>query len=887
MRIEHWLYEIPLRLRSLFRRRRVEQDLDEELQYHLEKKIEEHLAQGLTPDRARQAALRAMDGLTQRKEECRDMRRVNFIENLLQDLRYGRRVLAKSPGFTTTAVLTMALAIGANAVVFGLLNALILRPLNVPHAESLFGIHRRDDKSGNESYANYVDLRDRNQSFSGVAAYTIETAGLDTGGNPSRAWVDLVSGNYFDVLEIQPHLGRFFHASDEHGPDSAPYIVLSYGYWHTHFEDDRNVVGRVVRVNKHPFTVIGVAPPEFHGTLLFLFPDFFAPLVNRGQIVGDNDLNARGVRDIFEMVGHLKPGMTEAQAVADLDSIGSYLEKTYPKQVSRLSFMLARPSLYGDFLGGPVRAFVGGLSLLAGLILLAACANLGSLFAARASDRAREVALRVALGASRNRILRQLLTEAVLTSLMGGAIGLVGSVALLRGLSGWQPLSRFPIHVPVEPDANVYIIALVLAVVSGILFGIFPARQALRADPYQVIKAGQTAEIGRRITMRDLLLAAQIAICAVLVTSSMVAVRGLSRSLHSDFGFDPQNAMLVNTVMEMAGFGPDSAPAMQKRMIEAMATIPGVTASALTSAPPLDQAWSISTVYRDEVVDLRPVNAAARPVIFKISPEYLRAAGTALLAGRSITWHDDANAPRVAVVNQQFARRVFGSETNAIGRYFKGRDGARMQVVGIVEDGKYTSLTEDRTSAMFLPILQSPATDTWLVVRSNGDPQQLAAAIRTKLRELDSAMPSFILTWDRDLEGALFPARVATVALGVMGVMGAILAVTGIFGMAAYSVSKRMRELGIRMALGAQRREVVRAALGRAWKLLAVGSGAGLGLGILASQVLASIVYQATSRDPLVLTGVAASMLGLGLLATWIPAYRALSVDPSTLLREQ
>ena len=322
-------------------------------------------------------------------------------------------------------------------------------------------------------------------------------------------------------------------------------------------------------------------------------------------------------------------------------------------------------------------------------------------------------------------------------------------------------------------------------------------------------------------------------------------------------------------------------------MIDAMETIPGVRSVALTSAPPLDQAWTTTSVFADETSDLRPGNAAARPFIYKISPEYFRAAGTALLAGRSFTWHDDANTPLVAVVNQEFARKIFGSVGGAMGRYYKMRDGARIQVVGVVENGKYMSLTEDPQAAMFFPILQSPSSDAWLVVRSERDPQELGAAIRRKLHDLDAALPAFIVTWDQDLEGALFSSRVATVALGLMGLMGAVLAVTGVFGMAAYSVSRRLRELGIRIALGAQRRDVLSAGLGRAVKLLALGSAAGLILGILFTRVLAAIVYQATPRDPLVLAGVVLAMLFLGLLATWIPAQRALSLNPLNLLREE
>jgi predicted permease len=808
------------------------------------------------------------------------------MTTLLQDLRFALRQLRRSPGFAAAAVLTLALAIGANAVVFSIMNAFILRPLNVAHAESLYGLWRQPANDMAESYPDYLDLRDRNRSFDALVAYNAAEIGLDTGEGSSRAWVEEATGNYFDALGVQPYLGHFFHASDEHGPNSAPYIVLTYSFWHTQFQDDRGVVGRTVQVDKHPFTIVGVAPPEFNGTLLFFHPAFFVPIVNHEQLAAD-DLNARGNRWVFMTMGLLKAGVTPAQAIADLNSIASYLEKTYPKDDSTVTFSLARPSLYGDYLGRPVREFLTGLMLLSGLILLAACANLGSLFAARAADRSREIALRLALGSSRKRILGGLFIEAVLISLAGGAVGLWGSVQLLRGLSAWQPIARWPIHLSVNPDAHVYGVALLLALVSGFLFGAVPVSQVLRTNPYEVVKSGSTGRIGRRVTARDVLLVVQIAICAVLVTSSLVAVRGLARSLHNNFGFDLQNTMLVDTELNTASYRGNRVPPMQKRMIEALATISGVESVGLADQVPLGDGPGGSNVFTDNTSDLRPSNAAANSLMFKISPEYFDAAGTALLSGRTFTWHDDENSPRIAVVNREFARKIFGSVSNAMGGYYKMPDGTRIQVVGIAEQGKYGSLTEDPQPAMFLPILQSPSSSTWLVVRSDRDPQQLGPVIREKLRDLDAGLPVYIQTRYQALDTALFGPRMATLSLGVLGLMGAMLAVTGIFGMAAYSVSKRLRELGIRVALGAQRKEVLQAALGRAVKLLAIGSAAGLLLGILASRVLAFVVYQATPHDPLILAGVVLAMALLGLLAAWIPARRALSADPMILLREE
>jgi predicted permease len=872
---------------KFFQPSQIDEDTEEELRSHVWHRADDLVRSGLDRAEAERRARIEFGGHGRFKEECHEALGGNFIETLIQDARFSLRVLRKSPGFAIVAILTLALAIGANAVVFGIMDALILRPLNVPQTESLWGTVNGEDSAW-QSYPNYVDLRDRNRSFDGLAAFKFAFVGLDTGNDPSRATGFATTGNYFDVLRTQPYLGRFFHGHDEHGANSAPYIVLSYAYWHSRFLDDRGVVGRKVLLNKHPFTIIGIAPPGFRGTLLFISPDFFMPIVNQEQVDGENLLDARGNSNgTFEVFGHLKPRVTPAQAAADLNTVSEYLRKTYPKESGRKSPSLARPGLTA--FGGPARAFVAGLMLLSGLILLAACANLGSLFAARAADRSREVALRLALGSSRERILRQLLTEAVLISLAGGALGLLGAVELLRQLSIWQPFPGAPIHLPLSPDAKLYLVALALALVSGFLFGIVPVRQVLRANPYEVVKAGSSGRVGRRVTARDVLLAVQIAICAVLVTSSIVAVRGLARSLSSNFGFEPRHTMLVNANLAMAGYSGDRVPEMQRRMIDAMKTIPGVEGAGLVNNyPPLVYAaGSRVNVFKEEASDLRPSNAAAMPYRYDISPGYFQAAGTALLAGRSFSWHDDKDAPSVAVVNREFAGKIFGSMTNAVGRYYKMQDGTRVQVVGIVEDGKYLSLTEDQQPAIFLPFLRSPSSQAYLVVRSRHDLQELAAAMRSKLRELDAGLPFDTQTWNTLLDVVLFPSRVATVSLGVLGVMGAMLSITGIFGMAAYAVSKRLKELGIRLALGAQRKEVLQAALGRAFKLLAFGSAAGLLLGILASRVLMAIVYQATPRDPLVLAGVVLAMALLGLLATWVPAQRALSLDPLALLREE
>lgn len=868
-----------------FQRSHIDVEMDDELRSHIQHRADDLERSGLPRAEAERQARIEFGGYERYKEECREAVGAHLVESLLQDVRFAYRVMRKSPGFTVVAVLTLAIGIASNAVVFSVLNSLVLRHLDLPQAENLHMVEY-GKYHYQQSYPDYLDLRDRTRAFEGVVAFAIAAVGLDSGHGPSQSWVYEASGNYFDVLGVKPYLGRFFHGSDEHGPDSAPYAVLSYAYWQNHFPGDPSIVGRTIQLNKYPFTVLGVAPPGFRGTALFFSVDLWVPVVNQAQIEGDSKLNLRGRRGLW-IIGRRKPGVTMAQLTGDLDSIAASLAKAYPRSNDGGFLTLARPELMGDFLGKGTRAFVTGLMILAGLILLAACANLGSLFAARAADRSREVALRLALGSTRNRIMRQLLTEATIISLAGGAVGLGGSLALLPSLSAWQPAPQFPVNLPVRPDASVYVVALLLALFSGLVLGLVPVRQVLSTNPYEVIKSGTTG-ITRRFTLRDLLLTAQIAICAVLVTSSLVAVRGLVRSLHSNFGFLTENTMLVDTDLQMGRYSPEQQPAMQRRMLDAALAIPGVTAAAYTNTVPLNFDQLNSRVFADNVTDLRASNAAAKTVEYGVSPGYFEAARTTLLAGRTFTWHDDKNAPRVAVVNQEFARQVFGSKEKAIGGHYKHRDGTRIEVVGVTEDGKYTSLTEDPQAAVFLPILQAPSSRTRMVVRSSRDPRQMAAsALNRSMRALDAGLPFQVRTWENDLVSVLFPARMATVSLGVLGGLGAILAITGIFGMAAYSVSKRLREFGIRIALGAQRTEVVRAALGRTFRLLAFGSAAGLLLGVAAAKVLSFIVYQATPRDPMVLAGVLLIMAVVGLLAAWVPALRALGTDASILLREE
>jgi len=619
---------------------------------------------------------------------------------------------------------------------------------------------------------------------------------------------------------------------------------------------------------------------------MFLWPAFWMPIVSSPDYEGTNFLSNRGMHNIW-ILGKLKLGVTPQQASDNLNTIARELAREYPASDDDLSARLVKPGLMGDMFGDPARSFLAGVMLLAFLVLLAACANLASLFAARTADRSRELAIRLAIGSSRWHVLRQLLAEAVLISVLGGALGTIFSTALLDSLTRWQPFLEFPVHVTVSPDPKVYFVALLLSLGSGIVWGLVPMRQVWATNSAQVIKSGAPGTIVfRRFTLRDLLLSIQIMLCTLLVTSSFVALRGMQRSLHAPLGFRPQGVILAETDLHMGGHSDASSRLIQKRMLQEVGRIPGVTAVGIIDETPLGTGGSSAPVYRLGTTDFRMSNSAFGAKYFSISPGYLEAAGTHLLTGRDFTWHDDANAPRVVIVNETFARAMF-ENTSALGLRFTMADKVSYEIVGVVENGKYDSLTESPWAAMFFPLDQNADSDTALVIRSQLAMGEIVPEISRVLAHIDPSLPFTIHSWPDALAFVLFPARVATASLGVMGMLAAMLAVTGVFGMAMYSVSKRIKEFGIRVALGAQPFQLMRSALGRPFILLLSGSAAGLLLGAIASQLLAQIVYQATPRDPFVFAGVMTTMAVLGFVAICIPAQRALRVHPAELLRQE
>lgn len=588
------------------------------------------------------------------------------------------------------------------------------------------------------------------------------------------------------------------------------------------------------------------------------------------------------------VIGRLKPGVTPRQATDDLNAIAGRLANEYPRTDRDVSVRLIRTGLYGDT-GEGIRGFLFGVTVLALLLLLAACANLASLFAARTADRGRELALRVALGSGRLRLMRQLMTESVVVSLIGGAAGLLSGHLLLVALTRWQPSFGYGaqrLAISVDVDSGVYLAGLALALGSALLFGVVPAWRASQGSPLQMMKGGPAdSTYLRRFTLRDVLLGAQIAICTLLVTGSLVAVRGMMRALDGPIGITPQGAMLAAMDFREAGRQGEVALERGKAIIEAARGIPGVTAVGAARHTPLGGGPRDIPIYRPGTTELIPANSVLSTRTYPISPGYLEAAGTRLLAGRDVSWHDTTEAPSVAIVNETFARRMWGN-TPAIGQSFSISE-RLTEVVGVAEDGKYQDLMESPQAAVYLPLPKGMGTEVVFVVRSRLSPGETAAALRRTLSGIEPNVPLTLLSWPDALGHQLFPARVATVALGVMGFMAAMLAVTGIFGMAAYTVSRRKKELGIRTALGARKTHVMSAAVGRPTVLLGIGSAVGLLGGILASRLLGRIVYQADPSHPAVLGAVVLTMVVLGIVGSAIPAMRALAVDPAKLMREE
>ncbi|HUI53883.1 MAG TPA: ABC transporter permease [Bryobacteraceae bacterium] len=810
---------------------------------------------------------------------------------LRQDLVVAYRRLRSSPGFTLAAIITLALGIGANTAVFTVVNAIVFRPLPVERPDQLVFLNLRSFKTEIpvQSYPNYLDFRDRNNVLSGLMGYRVAPVSLSRGaGNNARVWVYEVTGNYFGVLGVGAARGRVLGPDDDRTRSGHPVAVLNYTCWQSRFGADPDIAGRKIKLNGMDYTVVGVAPRGFTGTEAVYTPDLWVPLAMEPQIEpGNNWLDERDAQNLF-VLGRLKPGVTMAQAEAALNGIAAELAREYPKDAAGIQIALSSPGLFGSYLRGTVRAFAAVLMGVAGLVLLIACVNLASLLLARAADRRKETAIRLALGAGRGHLIRQLLTESMVLALVGGAAGVLLAKWLTAMFAAWRP----PIDVPVFPalavDAPVMIFATLASVVTGVLFGLAPALQSVRTALAPALKNEAVAERLRRFHLRDVLVAAQVAMSVVLLVGSVLVVRSLRHALSLNVGFEPRHAATVAFDLGIQGYDETRGREFQHRILDRVREMPGIESAAIIDGMPLSLYWNNSTI----MIEGKPVpRAMDAPLaaMFRVSQGYFHTARTPLVAGRDFDDNDRKGAPRVAIVNETFARQMLPGE-NPIGKRFRhdATRGVWKEIVGVVADGKYRSLGEKPMFAVFEPIEEAYNSTTTVLARSPLPEDQVAGMLRRAVYELDPTISIYGAGSETSqLALVLFPAQIAATVLGAFGLLAVVLAATGVYGIMAYAVARRTREIGIRMALGAKPAQVIGVVLSHTALLLGIGGAAGLALALAAGRLFAQILYGVSARDPVTYAVAIALMMLVAVAACWFPARRAMTVDPVTALRTE
>jgi predicted permease len=872
---------------GVFDRTRREREISEELALHLEMRAADLVAAGLSPAAALRRARVEFGSIEAHKDECRQALVWHLLDDIAADVRYGWRILRRSPGFVAVAVLSLTLGIGVNTAVFSVVRAAVLRPLPLPDADRLVFLETTDGDNSH-SYPNYRDLRDATRSFAGLIAYRMTPMQVELAGGPARMWGYLSSGNYFDVLGVKPAAGRLFHPADDGPANASPYVVLSYDTWQRRFARDPNVVGTEIRINRLPYTVLGVAPESFFGTELFFRPELWVPMAMQPSIeIGTPWLENRSTTNTM-IIGRLAAGISREQAEADLATVTAGLRHDFPKENGDLSFTLTTPGWVGSELGSPLRAFLFGLLLLASFVLLIACANLASQLLARSEDRRRELSIRVAIGAGRWRLVRQLGTEAVMLAAPGGALGSVVAVFVTRALSAWHPPVEVPLQLDVNVDGSVLGFAVLVSALATLLFGIGPARRAARLDPAAVLKESGAAT-RRRWGLRDLVVAGQIALCFAIVSASVLSLQGLRDSLAQPIAINLDRLYIASFDLGAAGYDRDTGNALRARVLEDVQRLPGVEHAAYISALPLGMDQSSSRVFSER--EAADASARGRDAAhFRSTPGYFAAAGTPLVAGRDFDEHDVRDSPRVGIVNETFARQVLGtSPADAIGRrFFYFSRTVAVTVVGVVADGKYQTLTEDPKPAAFDSLLQLYAPEARLVLRTSRSAAEILPAVRRVFAAADPALPLGDLGPAREqLAMTLFPTRAAAIALNLFGLLAIILAATGLHGLLAVVVSKQQRELAIRAAVGAAGIDLVHAVLRPTAALIALGCVIGIALSMGAGRLLSSVVANVGALQPMAMIATAAVIAVLAAAASLAPARKALRADPAMALRAE
>jgi putative ABC transport system permease protein len=871
-----------IRLGNLFRRQRREREMAEELESHVQMHIKDNLGSGMTPEEARRQALIKLGGVEQVKEECRDAWGVRIINELAQDIRYGLRQLRRNPGFTAIAVLTLALGIGANTAIFTVVDTVLLRPLPYKDSSRLLWATERfpfNHGAANVISPDFIGWKERNQVFEQIGASGGAGGENLTGSGPAiRVDVTNVTTNFFSMLGVRPLLGRTFLASEgKLGSDHV--ALLSESLWRKQFGSDPHVLGKTIQLGGSPYTVVGVTPSSLH----YASADVWTPFA-----LNEERFSPKSPRwAILTVIGRLKPGVKASQAQADLQVITTQMDKEYPPQASRFrSGVRVEVVPLHEFLVRNVRPLLLILMGAVGFVLLIACLNVANVLLSRGVVRDREIGVRLALGAGRGRLVRQLLTEALLLVLAGGVLGFLAGLATTKILSRLIP-TNFPLSMRL--DVRIFAFTAFIAALAVVAFGLAPALFASRRDVNEALKEGSLQAGASRAThrLRGLMAAGEIALSLTLLVGAGLLTRSFLSLTEVKLGFDP-HGLLIATVQKTWSSNPGAAQSYANFFQSALAkaqSLPGVNDAAVVSqfpfGPPHNGTTLIKTKGRGEFHTPQVV------MLTSISPDYFRAMNVRLLKGRVFTAQDTAGAEPVVIINSSLARLLFDEE-NPLGQKisFGPPPQAWTEVVGVVADTRNGALEAEPGPQLFTPYFQQPSFVMTFVLRTGTHPGSLAGALRKAVQEVDKSQPVFAVeTMDDVIASLLAPWRFRTLLLGLFSILALVLAAVGIFGVISYSVSQRTREIGIRVALGAERKDVLRAVLGQGLRLALVGVMIGITGALALTHFLSSLLYGVKPTDPLTFIAVSLILIAVALAACYIPARRASKVDPMVALR--
>lgn len=816
------------------------------------------------------------------------------MDSMIKDIRYAIRGLMKRPGFVAIAVITLALGIGANTAIFSLVNTVLLRSLPVERPNEIVSISVRgkDDSFSAFSHPNYIDFRDRNDALSGLILYRFEPLSLSRDGANERIWGYLVSGNYFDVLGVKAIQGRTFLPEEDKTPLSHPVVVISYDFWQRRFGGDPNLIGRDVLINNRQFRVIGVVPPAFKGTEVVYTPEIWIPTAMMEWVEpGATWLNDRAYKNFFA-VGRLKPGVDARQAEASLNLLGQQLGKEYPDINEGQTIKVGPTGFIIPDLRGAVVSFTWVMMAAVGLVLVVTCTNLAGLMLARATDRRREIAIRLAMGANRLRLIRQLLTESILLSFVGGAAGLFLALWILKLLLALRPPIDFPLAMDVDVDWRVLLFSLVVSIAAGVVFGLAPSLQATRPNITTALKdtAAQGGAVKTRL--RSVLVVAQIAISLVVLIAAGLVVRTLQQLQTMNPGFDPNNALTMSFDLGLQGYDETRGQQFYRQLTERVQSVPGVESAVVANYIPLSLNFNSGNVYLEGKPAGRGENAPLA-MVGSVGTGYFKTMATPILEGREFNEQDQAKSEKVVIVNETFVRRLMPELQHireAVGKRFSfgGTDRPLRRIVGVAKDGKYFNIAEDPRSFVWSPMNQDYSPGGILVVRTKGNPDPLFGPIRSQVQSLDPNLPLFeVKTLIVHMQLALFPSKVAATVLGVFGLVALMLAAIGVYGITSYAVAQRTHEIGIRLALGAQLSDVLRLVLRQGLILTMIGAAIGLLGAYLAMRAITSVLYGVSATDPLTFVLVAGLLIAVALIASYVPARRATKVDPLVALRNE